>query len=349
MKAQEDVVEEDTGEQQSDDEISLTYLTGFDVPGSVDEVRSKASASRLATLRPQLHKQHSHNLRSATFSALKTRSSPRLVQTKAMHSVSESTVTNKTVLTKLQKTVDKTNMHTQSEFESNSSSLVSKSQLKLFPQKLSAEKLTSEAQSRQTRPDVKESSCARVVPLSVAFTKTSAASRCVSSPTHADPPVPSFSTPSFSLLSLNSSSSGTSARTNTFTSFSPSLSASYPILEGNKTSLMRRQTFSSSFATIAYSSSQQLRTTAGPSKFSAQTTTIRRRCESGSFEFAKPISSAQKASSHYQSLPGIRIKPTLGDYERPRLCLRKRGESKSGDAESSSTSNTGSENAAESG
>ncbi|VDP21855.1 unnamed protein product [Onchocerca flexuosa] len=165
MKAQEDVMEEDGGEQQSDDEISLTYLTGFDVPGSVDEVRSKTSASRLATLRPQLHKSHSRNLRSTTFPA----------------------------------------------------------------------------------------------------------------------------------------------------------------------------------------SSQQLRSTPGPSKFSAQATLIRRRCESGNFEFVKPVSSAYKAPSFHQSLPGIRIKPTLGDYERPRLCLRKRGESRSGEGESSCTSNTGPESFSESG
>ncbi|VIO92229.1 SNF2 family N-terminal domain containing protein [Brugia malayi] len=38
MKAQEDAMEEDNGDNQSDDEISLTYLTGSDVPGSVDEV-----------------------------------------------------------------------------------------------------------------------------------------------------------------------------------------------------------------------------------------------------------------------------------------------------------------------
>lgn len=334
-------MEEDNDEQQSDDEISLTYLTGFDVPGSVDEVRSKASASRLATLRPQLHKSHSHNLRSAAFSALKTRSSPRLVQTKEMHPVSESIITDKTIVSKLRKTTDKINMQTESGFES--SSLVSKSQLKSFSQKLSKT-----GQSRQTKPDVKESSCARVVPLSVAFTKASTVARCIPSSTHtSNSPVSSFSTPSFSLLTSTSSSPRISSRTNTFSSFSSSLSAS-SVLEGNRVSLVRRQTFSSSIATSSYKSSQQLRTTAGPSKFSAQTTT-RRRCGSGSFEFAKPVSSAHKASTHYQSLSGIRIKPTLGDYERPRLCLRKRDELKSGEGESSLTSNTGSEDVTESG
>ncbi|KAL4003237.1 SNF2 N-terminal domain family protein [Acanthocheilonema viteae] len=349
MKAQEDAMEEDNGEQQSDDEISLTYLTGFDVPGSVDEVRSKASASRLATLRPQLHKPYSHNLRSA-FSALKTRSSPRLVHTKTTHPMSENATTIKTVVTNLRKTTDEINTQTQSEFESNPSSLVSKPQLKFHPQKLSTEKLPKTAQSRQTRPGVKESSCARVVPLSVAFTKAATATHCISSSIHtSNSPVSSFSNPLFSSLPSTSSSSRTSSRTNTFTSFSPSLSASYPVLEGNRTLLMRRQTFPSSFAASSCVSSQQLHASAGPSKFSAQTTVIRRRCESGSFEFLKPISSAHKASSHHQSLPGIRIKPTLGDYERPRLCLRKRGESRSDEAESSSTSNTGSENVAESG
>lgn len=343
-------MEEDNGEQQSDDEISLTYLTGFDVPGSVDEVRSKASTSRLATLRPQLHKLHSHNLRSTTFSTLKTRSSPRLVQTKPLQSVSESTSTNKTVVTKLRKTTDKINVQSHPESESSLSSLVSKSQLKFFPQKLTTEKFPKAALSRQTRFGVKESSCARVVPLSVAFTKASAATRCISSSSHtSNSPVSSLATTSFSLLSSASSNSRTSSRTNTFTSFSPSLSSSYSVLGGERTSVMsRRQTFSSPSATTSYRPSQQLCTAPGSSKFSAQTT-IRRRCESGSFEFAKPLSSAHKASSHHHSLPGIRAKPTLGDYERPRLCLRKRGESRSGEAESSSTSNTGSGNISESG
>uniref|UniRef100_A0A1I7VU53 Helicase domino n=1 Tax=Loa loa TaxID=7209 RepID=A0A1I7VU53_LOALO len=345
MKAQEDAMEEDNGEQQSDDEISLTYLTGSDVPGSVDEVRSKASASRLATLRPQLHKPHSHNLRSTTFSTMKIRSSPRLVQTKATQSVSESTITNKIIETKLRKTTDKINVQVQSESESNLSSLVSKSQLKSFPKNLSTEKFPKAALSRQSRFSVKESSCARVVPLSVAYTK---ATRCISSSTRtSNSPVSSCSTPSFSLLSPASSSSRTSSKINTFTSFSPSVSSSYSVLGGDKTSLVRRQTFSSPSATSSYRPSQQLRTTASSSKFPAQATT-RRRCESGSFEFVKPVFSAQKTSVHHQSLPGIRIKPTLGDYERPRLCLRKRGESRSGEAESSSISNTGSENVSES-
>uniref|UniRef100_A0A0R3RQ38 Helicase ATP-binding domain-containing protein n=1 Tax=Elaeophora elaphi TaxID=1147741 RepID=A0A0R3RQ38_9BILA len=346
MKAQEDVMEENNGEQQSDDEISLTYLTGFDVPGSVDEVRSRASASRLATLRPQLHKSHSHNLRSATFPALKTRSSPRLIQTKSLHSVSESVITNKSVVTKVRKTTDKINVQIESEFESNPSSLVSKSQLKVFPQNSSTEKLPKAIQSRQkSTSGVKESSCARVIPLSVALTKASTATHCMTSSTHASN---SSASPSFSLLPSTSSGSKISSRTNTFSSFSPPLSASYPVFGSNKTSLMRRQTFSSPSATSSYRLSQQLRATAGPSKFSAQTT-IRRRCESGSFEFVKPVSSAYKTSGYHQSLSGMRIKPTLGDYERPRLCLRKRGESRSGEAESSSTSNRGSENVDESG
>ncbi|VDK74934.1 unnamed protein product [Onchocerca ochengi] len=348
MKAQEDVMEEDSGEQQSDDEISLTYLSGFDVPGSVDEVRSKTSASRLATLRPQLQKSHSRNLRSTTCPELKTRSSPRIVQIKATQSVSESAITNRTVVTKLKKTTDKINVQIKSESESSPSLLVSESQPKLFAQKLPIEKLPKTALSRQTRFRVKESSCARVVPLSVAFTKTSTAQRCITSSTHT--PISPVNTSSFSLLSSTSSSSRTSSsRINTVTNFSPSPSASYTVLGGDRTSLVRRQTFSPPSATSSYRSSLQLHSVPGPSKFSAQTTLTRRRCESGNFEFVKPVSSAYKASSHHQSLPGIRIKPTLGDYERPRLCLRKRSESRSGEGESSCTSNTGPESFSESG
>ncbi|VDO31283.1 unnamed protein product [Brugia timori] len=348
MKAQEDAMEEDNGDNQSDDEISLTYLTGSDVPGSVDEVRSKPSASRLATLRPQLHKSHSHNLRSTTFSSLKIRSSPRLFQNKATQSISESTAATKTAVTKLRKTTDKISVQVQSESETTLSSLVSKSQPKSFIQKLSTEKLPKAALSRQTRLGVKESSCARVVPLSVAFTKSSNAMCSMPSSTRiSNSSVSSFSTPSFPLLSCTSSSK-TSSRISDFTSFSPSLSASYSVVGGDRTSLVRRQTFSSPSVTNSYRSSQHLRTAAGSSKISTQATAIRRRCESGSFEFVKPVSSIHKASNH-QSLPGMRIKPTLGDYERPRLCLRKRSESRSGETESSSISNTGSENISESG
>ncbi|KAK6102289.1 SNF2 N-terminal domain family protein [Brugia pahangi] len=348
MKAQEDAMEEDNGDNQSDDEISLTYLTGSDVPGSVDEVRSKPSASRLATLRPQLHKSHSHNLRSTTFSSLKIRSSPRVFQNKATQSISESTAATKTAVTKLRKTTDKISVQVQSESETNLSSLVSKSQPKSFIQKLSTEKLPKAALSRQTRLGVKESSCARVVPLSVAFTKSSNAMCSVPSSTRiSNSSVSSFSTSSFPLLS-STSSSKTSSRISDFTSFSPSLSASYSVVGGDRTSLVRRQTFSSPSVTNSYRSSQHLHTAAGSSKISTQATAIRRRCESGSFEFVKPVSSIHRASNH-QSLPGMRIKPTLGDYERPRLCLRKRGESRSGETESSSISNTGSENISESG
>ncbi|KAM3722487.1 Helicase ssl-1 [Dirofilaria immitis] len=350
MKAQEDVMEEDSGEQQSDDEISLTYLSGFDVPGSVDEVRSKTSASRLASFRPQLSKSHSHNLRSTTFPVLKTRSSPRLVQIKATQSISESAITNKTVVTKLKKTTDKINMQIKSESEINRSSLVPKSQPKLIPQKLSTEKLPKVALSRQTKLGVKESSCARVVPLSVAFTKASTATRCITSSTHtSNSPISSFNTSSFSLLSSTSSNSRASSRVSTLTNYSPPLSASCSVFGDDRTSLMHHQTFSAPSVTSSYRSSQQLRTTPGPSKFSAQATMIRRRCESGNFEFVKPVSSAYKASSHHQSLSGLRIKPTLGDYERPRLYLRKRGESRSGESESSSASNAGPENFSESG
>ncbi|MCP9257502.1 Helicase domino [Dirofilaria immitis] len=289
MKAQEDVMEEDSGEQQSDDEISLTYLSGFDVPGSVDEI-------------------------------------------KATQSISESAITNKTVVTKLKKTTDKINMQIKSESEINRSSLVPKSQPKLIPQKLSTEKLPKVALSRQTKLGVKESSCARVVPLSVAFTKASTATRCITSSTHtSNSPISSFNTSSFSLLSSTSSNSRASSRVSTLTNYSPPLSASCSVFGDDRTSLMHHQTFSAPSVTSSYRSSQQLRTTPGPSKFSAQATMIRRRCESGNFEFVKPVSSAYKASSHHQSLSGLRIKPTLGDYERPRLYLRKRGESRSGE------------------
>uniref|UniRef100_A0A915PWC4 Uncharacterized protein n=1 Tax=Setaria digitata TaxID=48799 RepID=A0A915PWC4_9BILA len=342
IKAQEDVMEDDSGEQQSDDEISLTYLSGFDVPGSVDEVRSKASASRLATLRPHLHKSGSRSLRPVTFAALKTRSSPRLVQSKVTQSASGSTIINKTVVTKLKKTAEKNNVQIKSESDSSIPSLVTKSQSKFSLQKLSAEKLSKAVLSRQTRLNVKESTCARVVPLSVAFTKASTAVRSISGSTlPSRSPVSSFNASSFSLLSSTSSSSRTSSRIDTFASFRPSLSASFT-LKSDRTSFLSRQTLSPPSATSSYRPPQQLRTASGPSKFSAQTTTIRRRCESGNFEFVKPVSSPYKTSGH-QSQSGMRTKPTLGDYERPRLCLRKRGESKGSEGESSSISNTGPE------
>lgn len=345
MKAQENVLEEGNSEQQSDDEISLTYLTGSDIPGSVDEVRSKTSESRLATLRPHLHKSHSHNLRSTTFSSLKVRSSPRLIKTKPTEHVSECTVMNKPVGTKLRRATNKINMQVQAESKNNSSSLVSKSQQKCLLQKLSTMKPPKAVLSRQTKFSTNESSCARVIPLSVACTKASTAARYLLDSTHTSySPVSSCSTPSFSVFSPTPSN-GSSSEVNTSASFSPSISAFYSAVENDKASRVRCQAFSSSSSASSFRPSQQLRTAAGPSKIPGEAGVIRRRCESGSSEFSKPIASS---SIQHLSLPGIRVKPTLGVYERPRLCLRKRGDSRSAETESS-TSDMGAEKFSQSG
>ncbi|VDN04970.1 unnamed protein product [Thelazia callipaeda] len=327
IKAQENAMEQDEGDRQSDDDVSLTYLSGFNIPGSVEEVRSKASASRLASLRP--HKPtHSRNLRSTTLATRRTRSSPRFIQTKKIETVEDS-MTNSTVVSKHKPVMKQSIKETETESKSNLSQVVSNSSPEILVPNLSSENVSKTASSCKVNFAAREDLCARVLPIPVAITKAGRCSSSTYSSQH--PPLPvKFS----SNLSLPfSSGARTLPKPNIFVNSSPS--TSYTVIGKDGTPFIRCQRFSSPSSTAAQPLSHQMWTA---SRISVPAAVGKRQCEIGALEFARPVPSIWEASTQYSSLSGMRIKPSLGDYERPRLCLRKRGDPKSSEVEPSSAS-----------
>lgn len=417
IKAQEDVMEEDEDvgpveqphhQRRNDDEFSLTYLSGFGVPGSVDEVRSSKSSSsastRVATATSGRQSSHvstqSRALRPTT--AVKTRTSPRNIQMKVSQSVPEkkaaittsaTSITNKTAAASNSKKIgNQNNLQNKSGSDSKQLSLKSHRQSSSteetsFPQLSS--KPTQLSQQRQWQqqlivgPDEESSSCARVIPVSVAVTNASAAAavarytsstlRRYSSQLPVSSLNPSRPLPAHASLSSSrqfpSTSYGIPSR---FTTFGPSTSSAsssscgfVSSVGGVKMSPVRRHFVFPRPPAAATGlddpqSSWPIRpatttctTGVGPSRSSTQPVVVRYG-GSGNFEFVKPTNTPYKVSSQQaqeQQHPSQRIKPTLGDYERPRLFLRKRGEPRSGGegGSSSSSSNAGPEGISESG
>ncbi|VDN36876.1 unnamed protein product [Gongylonema pulchrum] len=197
MKAQEDAMEVDDDDEQhvDDEDLSLTYLSGYGVPGSMDEVRSKESTSRLSTSKRQLHTPAlSCNLRSA---ASKTRTSPRSIPGKVAQYVSEgaatSGVTQKTVVSKTKKVEEMRSVSNKSSASSNSQSAkphrkAATEKTNLVAAAAAHEKMplkrTSLAQQQRKLPaDDGKSTCARVVPISVAISNAAASAARYSSST----------------------------------------------------------------------------------------------------------------------------------------------------------------------